>query len=217
MAAAAARPPGVHRTAQWGPRRPGRRTEGAWAAGWPKRTPKLDGQFVREPQFRTILRPIRSEGTEPAPAPAGRHAPAPRAPPGSQHLPGRLTPPTAPAPSRIPRKLPPARPASPPIPAQLPSSTQAGRTWRSSREDHREGGHPPRSGPDRRRHHGGGLTSGLSYGVSARQKYKQFNDTVGGGGTMDNLNGFNSLTNIFPDDSHRRRTQLPVPLQQIST
>ena len=43
-----------------------------------------------------------------------------------------------------------------------------------------------------------GLSSGLSYGVSARQKYKQFNDTVGGGGTMDNLNGFNSLTNIFP-------------------
>jgi len=43
-----------------------------------------------------------------------------------------------------------------------------------------------------------GLNSGLSYGVSARQRYRQFNDTVGGGGSMDNLNGFGSLTNIFP-------------------
>ncbi|MCW5558839.1 MAG: hypothetical protein KIT22_13555 [Verrucomicrobiae bacterium] len=41
------------------------------------------------------------------------------------------------------------------------------------------------------------LTSGLSYGVSAQQRYRQFNSTLGGGGAMDNLSAFSSLTNVF--------------------
>ncbi|HAB19052.1 MAG TPA: secretin N-terminal domain-containing protein [Verrucomicrobiota bacterium] len=42
-----------------------------------------------------------------------------------------------------------------------------------------------------------GLTSGLSYGVSAIQKYTQFNPNLGGGGAMDNLN-YGGFTNLVP-------------------
>ena len=42
------------------------------------------------------------------------------------------------------------------------------------------------------------LTSGLNYGVTAIQKYNQYNPNLGGGGAMDNLGTGNTLTNLFP-------------------